>query len=348
MSVYFVYRSHYEGPSGKHVRKLDGDSVLGWFRAVWKRAKRADDLPEWVQGELGCGVYAFETIFEAARDESLPPPKSDEELEAYLTDHLSVEGEILFDPHAIQVFTDDDEIELAYVFFDDHFLREHPGRATYLLHEDWRLPITSGDRPYVPSIEAKAVDPPGPGAGTTYLAFLAFYDSMSLDLDGPRRIDGVRMPDLAGYLRDAEPDGDWPFELKLLRSQLPPDDSGGSALRIAMERVARFPVRQIGGTIATSTFGLGTVEQATAELEGILKKLPPQKHGFDPSKARVSTADHIAQLCPHTGWQDEMYHQWFLFDDLWAGGHPDLAEGLLRYAKRWDVLTPDEPGESEE
>ena len=347
MSVYFVHRSHYEGPSGKHVRKLDGDSVLGWFRAVWKRAKRADDLPEWVKGELGCGVYAFETIFEAARDESLPPPKSDEELEAYLTDHLSVEGEILFEPHALQVLTDDDELELTYVFFDDHFLGEHPGRAAYLLHEDWRLPITSGERPYVPSIEAKEVDPPGPGAGMTYLVFLAFYDSMNLDLDGPWRIDGVRLPDLADYLRDAEPDGDWPFELKLLRSQLPPDDSDGSGLRIAMERVARLPLRQIGGTIDTSTLGLGTVEQAAAELEGILKKLPPQKHGFDPSKARVSTADHIAQLCPHTGWEDEMYHQWFLFDDLWAGGHPDLAEGLLRFAKRWDVLTPDEPGESE-
>jgi hypothetical protein len=44
MSVHFVYRSHYEGPSGKHVRRLDADSVLGWFRAVWVRAKRADDV----------------------------------------------------------------------------------------------------------------------------------------------------------------------------------------------------------------------------------------------------------------------------------------------------------------
>jgi hypothetical protein len=29
MAVYFVYRSHYEGPSGKHVRVFDGESVLG-------------------------------------------------------------------------------------------------------------------------------------------------------------------------------------------------------------------------------------------------------------------------------------------------------------------------------
>ncbi len=348
MSVYFVYRSHYEGPSGKHVRKLDGDSVLGWFQAVWERAKQADDLFAWVRDELGCYPYGFSTIFEAARDKSLPPPRSDQELEAYLTEHLYVEGEQIFEPHAIQVLTDDDELELTYVFFDDHFLEEYPGRAAYLLHEDWRLPITSGARPYVPSIEAKEVDPPGPGAGTTYLAFLAFYDSMNLDLDGPWRIDGVRVPELADYLRDAEPDGDWPFELRLLRSQLPPDDSAGPSLRIAMERVARLPLRQIGGTLETSKIGFGTVEGATAELEGLLKGSKPLKHGFDPSKARISVADHIVQLCLHTGWEDEMYHQWFLFDDLWAGAHPDLAEGLLRFAKRWDVLTPDEPGESED
>lgn len=348
MSVYIVYRSHYEGPSGKHVRKLDGDSVLGWFQSVWGRAKQADDLWEWVEAELGCHVYGFETIFKAARDNDLPPPESDRELNAYLADHLYVEGEFFHEPHALQVWTNDDEIEMAYFFFDDHFLEEHPGRAAYLLHEDWRLPTTSGERPYASSIEAKEIDPPGSGTGTTYLVFLAFYDSMSLDLEGPWRIDGVRLPELAEYLRDAEPDGDWPFELKLLRSQLPPDDSAGPSLRIAMERVARLPLRQIGGTLETSKIGFGTVEEAAAELEGIVNNLPPMKRGFDPSKARVSTESHIAQLCPHTGWEDEMYHQWILFDDLWAGAHPDLAEGLLRYAKRWDVLTPDEPGESED
>jgi hypothetical protein len=51
--------------------------------------------------------------------------------------------------------------------------------------------------------------------------------------------------------------------------------------------------------------------------------------------------DHFAQLCIHVGdsFGNDAYHQWIIFDDLWAGEHPDLAEGILRYAKRWDVLT---------
>ena len=77
MSVYFVYRSHYEGSSGKHVRRLDGDSVLGWFQGVWERAKQADDASEWVKSEIGADIYGFDSIFEAARDASLPAPEDD-------------------------------------------------------------------------------------------------------------------------------------------------------------------------------------------------------------------------------------------------------------------------------
>src|SRR3954447_1199909 len=177
MSVYFVSRSHYEGPSGKHVKVLEADSVLSWFQSVWERAKAAEDIYLWVIDELGCDVYGLDSIFEAARDESLPPPGTDRTLGSYLEEHLYVEGGFLFEPHALQVLTNDDEIELAYYFFDDHFLKDNPGRAAYLLHEDWPLPTTSSVEPFRPLIDTKEIDPPGDGEGATYLAFLAFYNS---------------------------------------------------------------------------------------------------------------------------------------------------------------------------
>lgn len=37
MSTHFVLRSHDVGPAGKHVRTLDADTVLGWFRAARAR-----------------------------------------------------------------------------------------------------------------------------------------------------------------------------------------------------------------------------------------------------------------------------------------------------------------------
>ena len=30
------------------------------------------------------------------------------------------------------------------------------------------------------------------------------------------------------------------------------------------------------------------------------------------------------------------YQQWYLFDDMWAAAHPDLAASLLRYATSWN------------
>jgi hypothetical protein len=343
MSVYFVYRSHYEGPSGKHVRVLGGDSVLGWFQAAWEKAKQAEDTSEWLKAEPGCDVYGLASIFEAARDESLPPPKTDRKLRSYLEGHLYVEGEMLHEPHAIQVLTDD-EIELAYFFFDDHYLRDDPGRAAYLRHEDWRLPSTNGEVSFRPSIDTKEVRPVGIGEGVTYLAFLAFYDSGGLtDLDawgGPCRIEGVRVPRLCRHLEDAAPAEDWPMEWLLLRSQLRTDEPEGQQLASALGRVAHLPVLRIGeGNLGDPPSG-ESVEQARVRVErgmGSLKGVLDH----DPSKSLVGTSDQLAQLCLHAGdfFGKDAYHRWIIFDDLWAGEHPDLAEGILRCAKRWDVLT---------
>ena len=43
LSVYFIYRSHYEGPAGKYVRRVDADTVLAWFQATWEPAQAANE-----------------------------------------------------------------------------------------------------------------------------------------------------------------------------------------------------------------------------------------------------------------------------------------------------------------
>ena len=344
MSVYFVYRSYYEGPSGTHLRRLSDDSVLGWFQQVWARAKEVDDAAEWVKSEIGTSVYGFASIFEGAREHDLPPPTNDRKLKSYLEEHLYVEGEIRYKPHALQELTDDDEIELAYYVFDDEYVSRHPGRADYLLHEDWRLPTTSGDSPCKPGIAAKLVEPCRAGTGETYLAFLAFYDSGGLtDLDefgGPCRIKGVRVPELVEYLEAIPPDETWPLELKLFRSQIDPDGSMEVRLEAALRRVARLPVLRISESELGDRLALGTVEQARAGVEKVVKSLRG-KPDHDPSKSLIATSAHLAQLCLHVGdfFRNDVYHQWLIFDDLWAGEHTALAEGVLRFAKRWDVLS---------
>ena len=86
---------------------------------------------------------------------------------------------------------------------------EHPGKAAYLLHEDWRLPTTSGDGPYDPACRSEVGRPPVPGDGDDLPGLPRLLRLGGLtDLDefgGPCRIDGVRIPELADYLEATPP-----------------------------------------------------------------------------------------------------------------------------------------------
>jgi hypothetical protein len=51
--------------------------------------------------------------------------------------------------------------------FVANYLRDNPGKAAHLLHEDGKLPTTSGEAPLRPGIETKEISPPGAGMGAT-------------------------------------------------------------------------------------------------------------------------------------------------------------------------------------
>jgi uncharacterized protein (TIGR02996 family) len=377
MAVYFVYRSHYEGPSGKHVRRFDDCTVLDWFRNHWDDLRAdAKGAAGRVEALLGCRVYGFSSLFESAAEHNLPAPATTDDLEAYLNEHLYVEGELYFRPHSIEVLTDDDEIQLAYYIFDDDFLARQRRKAAYLLHDGWRLPGRHGAGGFTPRERTTALRPAARGEGTTYLAFLAYYDSLNLDdIECASRIKGVRVPDLARYLVRAQP-REWPFELRLLRSQLlavpaeagatergflseletSPDDApwlvysdwladqgrppaGLVLLERALRAASHYPVAKVCNRLPTTGAGEGTPLEAREELAALAARLGrPGAQG--PARSLLHVEDHLAQLCLHTDrWGNrDLFHQWVFFDDCWASAHPDLARGVLCYAARWDVL----------
>ncbi len=362
MSISFVYRTPYAGPIGKHIRRLEADSILDWFRRVWTHAALGEDEDEWnrnamawVEADFGYDVYGLSSIFAAAREFALPPPETDNQLAEYLSKYLYVESSVLISPHAIQAYTDDDEMELAYYFFDDQFAREHPEHTAYLLYEDWRLPVSSGSRPFVSSIEPPELQPMGTGSGTTYLLFqnpgIQYFDE--LWRDPPRRIEGVRLPDLRDYLQQAEPDADWPIELRLLRLSACQSRLCRSWLLEALDEVTRTPLSflkqdmtSVVPTILKDALPdrplLGTVEEAKAQLDTYREVALSRSSRPCHQKPNnlVALHEHIAQFGIYPG--GGPFHQWILFDDLWAGEHEHLAQSLLRFAARWDVLSEDQ------
>ncbi|MBW6435889.1 hypothetical protein KZ829_19290 [Actinoplanes hulinensis] len=321
--ICFVYRSPYEGLLGKHVRWLPDATVLDWFRRGWTEA--LSDPDAWVKAELGADVYGLDSIFEEARERSLPSPASMSELRKVLKKHLYVEGAVKVDDHSVRASTDDDEVPLAYFFLDQSLVAAEPARMAYALQEQWPLP---SDAP-----EESDDDP------VTTVAVSALGDA-DWDTQGyVVRLPGVRLPDLPAWLRSADVPKHWPEELTLLRAAVGPHDTG---LEPALDRINRW------GAWNDQYLDIQGLDGAHEEAHRIVREVMAQVAGHDripgplgrrrPADGRVAVAGHLAQGVFHL---DETfgYQQWFVFDDVWAAHHHYLAKSLTRWFKgRWDLL----------
>ncbi|GII57681.1 hypothetical protein Pth03_60700 [Planotetraspora thailandica] len=311
--IFFVYRTHYEGPLSKRVRELPDATVLDWFRRGWAAVvtDQAQEVDAWLTAELGDDVYGLHTIFDRAREHGLAAPQSWQELRDLLEEHLYYEGELRVDAHSVRVLTDDDEVMLPYFFFDSTLADQ----ASYLLHDDWPLPFDA--------VEVSAED----GPGMVHVVLLTHYDGDSVCWQPPFAFPGVRLPDLAAHLRTTTDDlKRWPGELLVLRALVAP---GEEHLGAALERCNRWPSYEEGADELYGTheeahrFAMGRLADAGALL------------GRDVRRTLVRCDEHLAQMAIHMS-DFFGYQQWFVFDDAWTARHEDLARSLLRYGTEWD------------
>jgi uncharacterized protein (TIGR02996 family) len=348
MTVHFVYRSLYDGPTGLHRRRFDDATVVDWFANRWEGIADHDNAARRAREILGTGVYSFGRLFTEIAEQALPAPRTIHAVVDSLEEARLYINEVRTSPGVIQIATDDDEIELAYYFFDDRYLAKHSDRAAYLLREDWRMPADVGAGGFKPAERTTRVGKVR-GEGVTYLIFHGAWDSGHLTdgLEGGYRIDGIRLPQLVPYLLRNEVSGEgycFSYDMPALRSQLLPDGRRAKAaedpflfaIREAPEDEDRWGV--FSDWLAERgerSAGIFLLERA---LRGVTR-LPPEGYPnwkFNPKKSLIQAEDHVAVLCRNVS--PDWYHQWYLFDDLWASAHPALANALLRYVRRWDVL----------
>jgi hypothetical protein len=337
--IWFVYRTHYEGVLSKRVRRLKAPSVLAWFQRKLGEAKKSAKPGDIANAELGGRVYGLDTIFRAAKKEKLDPPKTIAALRDMLEEHLYVEGEIELDAHTLRVSTDDDEVGLAYFFFDDAAAKKGASRVAYLLHEDAKLPPAKGTGGKFKSpVPVESLEPAARGQGRTYACLLTFSDSDSLP-GSAHVFEGVRLPELAAHMRNVVPHSEkatwskdfvetWPLEMRLLRAMVA-DGDGDIAAGLA--RCATYPSLDVGGT-NHSRVGVGPHAKAAAEFAETAKG-----HAFDGSakKTVLHITPHAVLFSPHVT-KAFGHQQWILFDDVWASSNANLATSILRYATHWD------------
>jgi len=307
--IWFVYRTHYEGPLSKRVKKLNAPSVLAWFqKAIEKKGKG-------VEKELGGGVYGLDSLFEDEHD----VPKSVSALRDLLEEDLYSEGDIRVDAHSVRVQTDDDEVDLAYFFLDATALKKKD-RVAWLLHEEPKLPTKIGKGKYKPPFPIDAITKTK-GEGTTYVCILTFVDSESMP-GSAHAFQGVRLPALAAHMRSAKDVKEWPFELRLLRAAVDGDD-----LAAGLEKIASYPLLDVQNAESTR-------EAVTAADMAKLAK----GRKTNAKKLVMHASDHAILYSPYVS-TTFGHQQIIFFDDLWASANADLASSLLRYASGWDPFT---------
>jgi hypothetical protein len=373
---WFVYRSPYEGPSPALVRRLPDRTPLAWFRRVWAATADADtgrigddvQTLRWVYrhvaAELGAEVYGLPSVFLAASGGDPPPPCDRDgplpaqtwpELRDLLRRYLYVEGDpaelIRVDEHSVRARTDDDEAYLAYFFLDDALVRAAPERVAYLTLGDWRLPaaIEPGRAGFEAPFPTRTLVTGRPGAGTTWLVVFD-SDWEEFGETPPVAFAGVRLPELPLLLRTVDPAqterqrrfrdpwSSWPWEPLALRALTAPGDRGiGAALRRYNRLGWRLQEYESAMTLRRSAEEPHA--EARARVARFLRERPPDRWGEqdwrDPALSRIEASRHLVQAAIHVD-QRFGYQRWYLFDDVWAAAHPDLAASLLRCVAGWD------------
>jgi uncharacterized protein (TIGR02996 family) len=249
-------------------------------------------------------------------------------------------------PHHVQVYTDDDDLEMVIYIFDDHYIAAHPGRAAFLLHDGWQLPDGAGQGGFRTREPTRLLSRDRQGTGTTYLAILAFYASDHIEnLSGADRIEGVRLPDLARHLLEVDVEGDeWPREMPALRRELLRVPKSAAQERGFLAKIKERPADEVTwGAFSDWLRDRGSLPAGPYLMERAFRAAPPGLTLANRRKREdlVHVGEHLAQACKHvrTGSRRvKEYHQWIFFDDVWASAHTELANGLLRFAARWDVL----------
>jgi len=366
---WFVNRSPYEGPSAVLVRHLPDQTPLAWFQRVWATttdARRIADqfdsyrlVGEQLEAELGTQVSELTMLFTGGRgsdpDRAGPLPATWEELRDLLMRRLRAagapDGLVHVDEHSVRVWTDDEVSGLASCFFlDDALIRAAPGRAAYLMLGDWRLPVTTepGRSGFEEPFPVRTLLERRSGAGATWVVTL---DTSGEPGDAPPvAFAGVRLPELAQLLRTSAPAGtrarrrfrdrwsSWPWQPLVLRALVAPDDRGIGAAPRRYNRMAW----NLGGDASVEALRRSAEEPqaaARARMARFLRELPAEERSEeswrDPALSRIQATRHLVQATIHMS-QHLAYQRWYLFDDVWAAAHPDLAASLLRCAAGWD------------
>ncbi|MBS1796595.1 MAG: hypothetical protein JSS81_22370 [Acidobacteria bacterium] len=323
MKIYFAYRSGYI-PNNRHLKVFEAASVLDWFRENWD-ALAGENLNT-VRDFLGVRPYGL-PFYDYQTQKPVAPPESLKGLKSKIRS-FAYTNEVKVAKDCVKVFTDDDEIELAWFVFDEDYAAKNMDRIAVWLRDS--LPLDFGDEPAAEKLKSRSIRPKGGGAGTTYILSSVIYDSSNLDdLEGPSRIEGVAVPGLLDYFRENDPVtgqnmGFYALdEIRFIQQlcRIFPDFDQ----RRIFETLAKYPFSEI--------FDFIKRKEITEMTREDLEKYEIRETAA--AKASVVSSPHLVEITvPTCG---VFFNYTVIFDDYWLAENPTVGKSLAAFCSRWSI-----------
>lgn len=340
MPVYLVHREAYQD-NCKALKKFPMSNLLEWAQYVWDiifRASSDEEAQKKVKNFIGFDIYGINA--EYFKEFILDRPANIEEA-ILAIEHIFVHEEAnTNNKNFIQLLDRDGApLEYAVYLFDEIYLNENPGIASYLLTEDFRMPGTN-----------KANHSAGQGL---HLYFDNHWSTSCLSMHGPNfYIPGIGLNELPLYLSKAKPvDREWPYELLFLRALSLQRTGQLKSFEQMIQDYLQYDglfwehfLRTYEGTERAFFLAediLSIQEQLSIKYQTFNHFRPfEENHGlhkvdFKSSvfNALVLTANFGSDTIPHY-----VFDRWIFFESGWAEEYPDLASSIDRYFSRWDCL----------
>lgn len=323
MKIYLVYRTAYI-PNSRYIKSFEADSLLAWFQENWE-AFYKDENDTYVR-ILGIKIYGF-PIWKREDDKDFPTKPNDLEDLKTKIDRYIYSNEVIAQEDCLQVYTDDDEIELAWAVFTEKYQQENWDKVSLWFHQE--LPTRFGEKgkdlptnyQVLPSAKEK---------GTVYFLSCPIYDGGNLsDLEGACKIEGLRLPELLDYLQTHEitfqPEESYTYSNELKFIQHLVKESKANSFKEVLELASTLPITEI------------EEEDKSLSLEKLLKL----KLRNAPEKSILKTSEHFYEVCINGMSLDDFidYNYWVFFDDLWIEANESLAKSLINFASNelWKV-----------
>lgn len=339
MKIYFAYRTGYLA-NHRFIKEFEAESILDFFQKHWQDL--ADD--EQYKEVLGSEVYGLP--ISAYTDDSdepqpLPKPNNLDELKTCLEETVYYE-DLIIDEHCIQVLTDDDEIQLAWYFFDETYKNANMDKLALWFYDELPTQCNAenkannsfypmlvpegchqsdyfGKNAPIKSVNTWQV---GKDNDECYFVSSAIYDSSNLEDMNVIHLNGTTIKnliaDLSGYNIDEDGDNyEWSGGRELLTLQKFADKFKSTDLQTLLEKLNQYPIYK------------GNIDLDDLEnTDSIFKR-------HNPKLGKIKVSDHLVELS--ISYVGIFYDYYIIMDSCWINSHNDLAKSIIHFGRTWEI-----------